>query len=613
MESLTLRTELSLVLSSLLIASIGIAGGTTIYQTSRTLRRELSTEYQLFAENRAFALRDNLQILEDELARLALLPPIGAGRGALKAAAQVLSGAHENSVLYNTAVLLLSPEGLCVEAEPDTPEFDGQRFGDRPWFRAAAAGAKGPILRATDEPNLGRTVKIIQPILRDGRFAGALVGVIALGDANIITPVLREHLPPGTDGILVDSAGTVIFPPERVQAAVGTDWEQVIQASRSETPGTRFGHVGGQEALFAWAPVQAGSGYALVFAWPWHLLNANLKRQVAALGGTLLFGVVIASIAGLVLSTYLTRPLFALAGSAARIARGESLPEVALPRGSRATEVAALIAAFEKMATAIERRDQELREGAALLEQRVRDRTHELVETQRALVDAERFAAMGKTSAAIAHEIKNALNGLGMAVELILQDPTNRARVDRLQAQVLGEIARLRDVIDSLLSFSRSPRLDRREVDLVPIVERAVATLADVVSDRAAEVAVDAPPALPVECDAHKLEGVLVNLIKNAVEAGTHVRVRAVTYDDEAIVDVADDGPGLSAEARQHLFEPFFTTKPNGTGLGLPTSRRYVEAHGGTLEEVTPPGDRGARFRIRLPRHARPENGGVRT
>ncbi|HEY8923216.1 MAG TPA: hypothetical protein VIU64_02475, partial [Polyangia bacterium] len=120
MGGLTLRTELSLVLSSLLIASIGIAGGTTIYQTSRTLRRELSTEYQLFAENRAFALRDNLQILEDELARLALLPPIGAGRGALKAAAQVLSGAHENSVLYNTAVLLLSPEGLCVEAEPDT-------------------------------------------------------------------------------------------------------------------------------------------------------------------------------------------------------------------------------------------------------------------------------------------------------------------------------------------------------------------------------------------------------------------------------------------------------------------------------------------------------------
>jgi len=600
--TLTLRTELSLVLSSLLIASIGIAGGTTIYQTSRTLRRELSTEYQLFAENRAFALRDNLQILEDELARLALLPPIGAGRGALKtnAASQVLAGAHENSVLYNTAVLLLSADGQCVEAEPDVPEFDGQKFGDRPWFRSAAAGAKGPILRASDEPGLGRTIKIVQPIRRNGAFAGALVGVIALGDANLITPVLREHLPPGTDGLLIDSSGAVIFPADRVEAAVGTDWAGVINLARHDTPGTLFGTVAGQEALFAWAPVQAGSGYAVVFAWPWRLLNANLQRQLATLFAVLIFGIVLASLVGLILSTYLTRPLVALAESAARIARGESLPNVRLPKLSRATEVVALIAAFEKMETAIERRDQELREGAASLERRVLERTQELVETQKALVDAERFAAMGKTSAAIAHEIKNVLNGLGMAVELILQDPANATRVQRLQAQVVGEIARLRDIIDSLLSFSRSPRIERRPVDLVPIIHRAVEVLADVITDRSVAVIVDAPPALVVDCDGHKVEGILVNLIKNAAQAGRRVRVEATEGPGEVVIDVADDGPGLSEEARLHLFEPFFTTKPNGTGLGLPTSLRYVEAHGGTLEIVATSGG-GARFRMRLP------------
>ena len=96
-----------------------------------------------------------------------------------------------------------------------------------------------------------------------------------------------------------------------------------------------------------------------------------------------------------------------------------------------------------------------------MLEQRVRDRTAKLVATQEALVDAERFAAMGKTSAAIAHEMKNTLNGLGMAVELIAEDPANRARVARLRPQVVDEIARLRDVVDSLLSFSRSPRIVR--------------------------------------------------------------------------------------------------------------------------------------------------------
>ena len=80
-----------------------------------------------------------------------------------------------------------------------------------------------------------------------------------------------------------------------------------------------------------------------------------------------------------------------------------------------------------------------------------------------------------------------------------------------------------------------------------------------------------------------------MNLIKNAVEAGQAACgcARAAT-DGEAVVEVADDGRGCRAEARAHLFEPFFTTKPNGTGLGLPTSRRFVEAHGGTHRGATP-------------------------
>ena len=594
----------------MLILSIGIAGGTSIYQTNQTLRRELATEYQLFAETRAFALRDNLEILEEELARLALLPRMTPGKGALKAAAEVLASAHEHSVLYNTAVLKLAPDGHCVESEPDIPEFEGQSFADRPWFQAVARGERGPLLRATEEPRLGRTIKIVQPIVRDHAFAGALVGVIALRDANLITPVLHENLPPGTDAILIDAAGDVIYPLDRAQADVRTDWARIIALARAQTPGTSFGRAAGEEALFAWAPVQAASGYVVVFAWPWRSLNVNLRRQIVTLLGSLLFGILLASLAGLLLSTYLTRPLVALGDAAARIARGGPLAEIALPKPPRAAEVAALIGAFQKMETAIVQRDQALREGAALLEQRVRDRTQELVETQKALVEAERFAAMGKTSAAIAHEIKNALNGLGMAVELILQDPGNLARVGRLQTQVLGEIARLRDVIDSLLSFSRLPRIDLGPADLVVIVRQAIDLLADVISDRRATVSVDAPATLTLVCDGHKVQGVLVNLIKNAVESGKTVEVRAGIQPTPAgemvTIEVRDDGPGLSPEAWQHLFEPFFTTKPNGTGLGLPTSLRYIEAQGGTLESVAPAaGQGGAAFRIRLPRAPR--------
>jgi signal transduction histidine kinase len=92
-----------------------------------------------------------------------------------------------------------------------------------------------------------------------------------------------------------------------------------------------------------------------------------------------------------------------------------------------------------------------------------------------------------------------------------------------------------------------------------------------------------------------------MNLVKNAVEAGKHVRVRARTEDGIAYVEIDDDGPGLTEDAKKHLYEPFFTTKPNGTGLGLPTSQRFVEAHGGKIH--TGRGDLGgARFRVELPR-----------
>jgi signal transduction histidine kinase len=599
---LTLRTELSLVLSSLFVLSIGLGGGTAIYQSARSMRRELTTEYQLFAENRAFALRDNFEILGDELKRLAILP-VGNGDRDPKPE-ELLAGAHENSVLYNTAVLLLAADGTCLRAVPDRPEYRGERYGDRAWFKAAraAAAGSGPLYRTADEPVLGRTLKIVQPLRRAGRFAGALVGVIAFSGENVIAPSLHDNLPPETDAVLVDDTGEVIYPTDRLRATEGSDWSRVIELAAAGGSGTMTGQAQGQEALFAFSPVKAGTRFAVVFSWPWHTLTENLKQQAVTLGGLLLFGLLLAGVASVVLSAYLARPLQVLGQGAIRIARGERVTAAELPRAAGTEEVAALVAAFEHMETSIQKRDQELRDAAGLLEQRVADRTRELTAAQRALVEVERFAAMGKTSAAIAHELKNTLNGLGMAVELIVQEPTNVARVARLHPQVAREIARLRDVVDSLLSFSRVPRIERARADLADLARAAVELLADLVAERGAAVAVDAPASLPAECDGHKIQGVVVNLVKNAVEAGKTVRVRVEAAGRDAVIEVEDDGPGLSASAREHLFEPFFTTKPNGTGLGLPTSRRYVEAHGGTVEGGTSMALGGARFRVVLPR-----------
>jgi signal transduction histidine kinase len=589
------------MLSVLLVTSIGATGAILIYESASHTAVELEAKHLLLAENRAFALRDNFEILENELFRLAQRPQIDFGDNNPLPEAQLLELTHQNSVLYNTAVLLLSDDGECVYAVPESAGYRRQRFGDRPWFRAARAKPSGLQFYPTDEPVAGRTLKIVEPIIRKGRFTGALVGVIALGQDNLIAPALRDGLPPHTKGVLVDGDGGVVYPQDAYRAVPASGWAAAITAAARGVSGTLRASADGQDSLFAYAPVGAGTPYFVVFRWPWWPLVAELHHQLWALATVLLFGIVMAAATGLVFSAYLTRPLQALSTAAQRIARGEYRLGIGGSGAGRRDEIGALTQAFDHMGRSIAERDRALQEAAQFLEQRVEERTHELGRAQQALVEAERFAAMGKTSAAIAHELKNAMGGLGMAVDLILQDPQNAPRVARLRKQVVAEIARLRDVTDSLLSFSRAPRIERQPVAVAQLVDGAMEALADVIADRAADVRVlvDAPQ--PVQCDGHKIQSALVNLIKNAVEAGRRATVEARLCGGELVVDVCDDGPGLSEDARRHLFEPFFTTKPNGTGLGLPTSRRFIEAHGGVIEVDRAPSLGGARFRVRLP------------
>jgi signal transduction histidine kinase len=497
-------------------------------------------------------------------------------------------------------VLLVSADGECIGAVPDRPEFKNRRFGNLPWFRSIQNAGSVVQFHVADDPSAGRTVNIVQPIVRKRAFVGALIGIIALDQINVIVPSLRDNLPPDTEALLVDKTGHVIFPTDRALVAPDSSWAAVVQAAERQESGATSGKANGEDSLFAFAAVQARSDFVVVFRRPWSALVENVQRQVWVLGGILLFGVLVASAAGLWFSAFLTRPLELLSASAARIATGQEASATDVKKLVGGDELGALVHDFLEMERRIAERDRELREAANTLERRVAMRTEELEAAQQALVEVERFAAMGKTSAAIAHELKNALNGLGMAVELIVENPTQPS-VPRLKAQVLSEINRLRDVVDSISSFSRSPRLEKKTEDLSVVVRRAVETLGDLIADRGAEVTVDIPPRLLFECDGHKIQGVVMNLIKNAVEAGHKVRVRARVERGEAILDVADDGPGISEEARLHLFEPFFTTKPNGTGLGLPTSLRYVQAHGGKLEARAAPDLGGALLQVRLP------------
>jgi len=230
------------------------------------------------------------------------------------------------------------------------------------------------------------------------------------------------------------------------------------------------------------------------------------------------------------------------------------------------------------------------------------------------------LAAMGKTAAAIAHEVKNSLNGLSVALDLLASRRAAPAAAAEVHAQARSEIARLRGVADDLTLFAAPPRLDLGEADLDELCRRAVASNVDLAHDCGVEVQLDlGPEDAPafVHGDAHKLLGALQNVVRNGLEAmgpgafgeplgapstprERTLRVRLVREPRRAIVEVADHGPGIAAEVKKRLFEPFVTTKRTGTGLGLAIARRVLEAHGGRIEALDRPGG-GTVFRIVLP------------
>ncbi|HET9595510.1 MAG TPA: HAMP domain-containing sensor histidine kinase [Anaeromyxobacteraceae bacterium] len=245
---------------------------------------------------------------------------------------------------------------------------------------------------------------------------------------------------------------------------------------------------------------------------------------------------------------------------------------------------------------------------------------HRLEAAEVELGKSRELAAMGRTAAAIAHEVKNSLNGISMSLDLLASRRATPEAAAAVYAQARTEVARLREVADDLTLFAAPPRLDPGVADLGELCRRAAALTSDLAADCGAEVRLELPPdgdAPQVPGDAHKLLGALQNVVRNGIEAmgpgafgealgsrpATRERVLVIRLHRrgrQAVLEVADRGPGIPGDVREHLFEPFVTTKRNGTGLGLAICRRVVEAHGGTVE-ASPREGGGTVFRLHLP------------
>jgi signal transduction histidine kinase len=220
------------------------------------------------------------------------------------------------------------------------------------------------------------------------------------------------------------------------------------------------------------------------------------------------------------------------------------------------------------------------------------------------------FFELAELAGSFIHEIKNHLSTLGLHLQLLgeeFQEPQSQRERRALErvVKLQDECHRLVDVSNDFLRFARVKDLQWAPTSLGTLVEELVDFFSPTARQANIDIRVHLPadlPALPLDADLFKQA--LLNLMLNseqAMPAGGILTIQASCEPEQITLSLIDTGEGMGPEVLAKVFRPFFSTKPGGSGLGLPTTRKIVEAHDGSIEVQSEVG-RGTKFTIRLPR-----------
>jgi len=269
------------------------------------------------------------------------------------------------------------------------------------------------------------------------------------------------------------------------------------------------------------------------------------------------------------------------------------------------------------------------------LNQNVSQTAAELKSTQLQLIQAEKMESIGRMAAGVAHEVKNPLALLLMGVEYLTGgiDPSD-PNVEEILKEMREAIQRADNIIRGMVDFSSDRQLQLELGDIRPLLEHALLLVRHEVTRSSVEVITDICNDLPpLLIDNSKFEQVLVNLFNNAIHAmdtATHAKLEVTAFatklgevprdqgartanhlrsgDEVVIIEVCDNGSGISEENLRKIFDPFFTTKATGvgTGLGLSVVKKIVELHRGAIEiENRMLGGARVRITIKVPKAER--------
>lgn len=254
----------------------------------------------------------------------------------------------------------------------------------------------------------------------------------------------------------------------------------------------------------------------------------------------------------------------------------------------------------------------------------IRRQLRELERTQRALVQEEKLAGIGRLAAGVAHEVRNPLGVIRASASMAQESFESHSDPYRALGFICEETERLDRLITSLLTFAKPQPVECIATGVSKIFDRVVELARKDAIDHSIGLEVDVPSSLPrLFADPDRLSQALFGLTLNAIQAiaeahseeappnERRILLRAREAGECVRLEVLDSGPGVPESLRDQIFEPFVTSKDTGTGLGLPMALRMIEAQGGTLRlaESAAASERpfcGAHFVIELPRHREP-------
>jgi signal transduction histidine kinase len=332
----------------------------------------------------------------------------------------------------------------------------------------------------------------------------------------------------------------------------------------------------------------------------------HLATNLLLIGTFSLVAVVAAVVLSIAQDRLVVAPLQRLRAGVRRVSAAQFTEKLDPAGMASSPEFLELAAEFNRMA-------EELDGFYRRLEEQVRTKSRELVQS-------ERLASVGFLAAGVAHEINNPLNIISGYAELTFKqlDPVRGALSETSIGEareslrlIRDEAFRCKEITEKLLSLSRNGSDSREPLDLSGVARDVVSMTRGLTNykDRRLTVKLDPSEPLEVQANLTEMKQVLLNLTINALESvqpmGGEVSIEGRRTRDWVELCVNDNGRGMAPEVLRHVFEPFFTARRGsggrGTGLGLSITHAIVESHGGRISAESAGPGRGARFTVRLP------------